>query len=213
MGTYITSKYLDVLQKHIEGGIPLENMNMTPDQKARTEAVLGTYKRMCANPMMDVDRFLANFYGRTPVEIRNDKKALDFVISLFGEGSKEISRFRIRKTAENVIRMGEASGDWKPMIEGAKMLHKVEELDKPEQGDDLDKRTAILPIVITGDVSKIDRNRHTHSQEEIERIRRKYGGVKDRIMEMVETKEGEFVAAGSVQDNDQESIVTDEDRD
>ena len=52
-----------------------------------------------------------------------------------------------------------------------------------------------MPIIITDDVSKKFPGKVSHSSDELERIRRKWGVKKDRWQDMVETETGEYVPA------------------
>ena len=51
-----------------------------------------------------------------------------------------------------------------------------------------------LPIAFTSDARKLFPNKGHSTDEQMEKIRKKWGVKKDRIQEMVERKIGEFVA-------------------
>ena len=60
-----------------------------------------------------------------------------------------------------------------------------------------------LPAIFTTDPSKINSNLRQYSEEEREKLRRKYHVEKDKTMEMVEAKKGLFVESGTeIEDND-----------
>lgn len=196
MGQDVCNRFFELMQKHLDSGIPLKDMQFTDNQLRRAEVCLDVYNRLQQNDMMDVTAYLKNKYGRTFTEIRQDKRVIEFLLSELNAGGKELSRYRIKKTAENVIRQGRAAGDWKAQIEGAKMLHKAEDFDKPEQGEDIAGSIHELPPVFTTDPTKINQNKQRYSESDIERLRRKYHVEKDKTMEMVEAKRGYYVQAG-----------------
>lgn len=198
MGTELSTKFYDLLQKHLETGVPVVDMAFSEDQKKRALICLDVHRRLEENDMMDVDKYLRNKYHRTTTQIRQDKKVINYLLAELNGESKELSRYRIRRVAEKTIRMGEASGDWKPMIEGAKMLHRIEGLDKPETAEDIERSTLKLPdVIFTGDFTKINPDAQHYSEADIERLRKKYHVQKDKTQEMVEAKLGLFVSAGT----------------
>ena len=195
MGSDISNKFFEILQKHLDSGIPLKDMQFNEEQLRRAEICFDVYNRLLQNEMMDVNAYLRNKYNRSVSEIRQDKRVIEYLMSELNAGGKELSRYQIRRTAQNVIRQGRAAGDWKAQIEGAKMLYKAEDLDKPEQGEDIANSIHELPPVFTTDPTKINQNKQQYSEEEIEKLRRKYHVQKDRTMEMVETKRNYYVQA------------------
>lgn len=199
MGSELSAKFYDLLQKHLETGVPVSDMAFSEEQKQRAMICLDVHRRLEENDMMDVDKYLRNKYQRTTTQIRQDKKVINYLLAELNGESKELSRYRIRRVAEKTIRMGEASGDWKPMIEGAKMLHKIEGLDKPETAEDIEQGTLKMPdvIVYTGDFTKVNPDAQHYSEADIERLRKKYHVQKDKTQEMVEAKLNLFIPAGS----------------
>lgn len=206
MGSSLSPKFYDLLQKHLDTGVPVADMAFSEEQKERALICLDVHRRLEENDMMDVDKYLRNKYHRTTTQIRQDKNVINYLLAELNSESKELSRYRIRRVAEKTIRMGEASGDWKPMIEGAKMLHKIEGLDKPETAEDIEQNTYTLPPVFTTDFTKVDPDAQRYSEADIERLRKKYHVQKDKTQEMVEAKLGLFIPAGSTLEEEEEEI-------
>lgn len=206
MGSSLSPKFYDLLQKHLDTGVPVADMAFSEEQKERALICLDVHRRLEENDMMDVDKYLRNKYHRTTTQIRQDKNVINYLLAELNGESKELSRYRIRRVAEKTIRMGEASGDWKPMIEGAKMLHKIEGLDKPETAEDIEQNTYNLPPVFTTDFTKVDPDAQHYSETDIERLRKKYHVQKDKTQEMVEAKLGLFIPAGSTLEEEEEEI-------
>ena len=197
MGTDLKDKFYNILQKHLQSGLPLEVMNFTPMQKRRAQACIAAYKALQENEMMDIDRYLRVEWGRTLTEIRQDKRVIDFIMNEVNGDSRELSRYRIKKVSERVMRMASNSGNMKMMIEGSKMLYKAEGLDRTDEEIDALQGVNELPAVFTSDPSKINSNLRAYSEEEREKLRRKYHVERDKTMEMVEAKKGLYVQAGT----------------
>lgn len=197
MGTDLKDKFYNILQKHLQSGLPLDVMNFTPMQKRRAQACIAAFKALQENEMMDIDRYLRVEWGRTLTEIRQDKRVIDFIVNEVNGDSRELSRYRIKKVSERVMRMASNAGNMKMMIEGSKMLYKAEGLDRTDEEIDAMQGVNELPAVFTSDPSKINSNLRQYSEEEREKLRRKYHVERDKTMEMVEAKKGLFVQAGT----------------
>lgn len=203
MGTDLKDKFYDILRKHIESGLPLDVMRFSPCQKRRAQACMAAYRELKENEMMDLDRYLRMEWGRTFTEIRQDKRVIDFLMKELNSDSRELSRYRIKKQAERVMRMATDAGNMKMMLEGSKMLFKAEGFDRPDEELDATQGVNELPAIFTTDPSKINSNLRQYSEEEREKLRRKYHVEKDKTMEMVEAKKGLFVESGTeIEDND-----------
>lgn len=203
MGTDLKDKFYNVLRKHLQSGLPLDVMSFSPCQKRRAQACIAAFKELQENEMMDIDRYLRVEWGRTLTEIRQDKRVIDFIMNEVNGDSRELSRYRIKKQAERVMRMATDAGNMKMMLEGSKMLFKAEGLDRTDEEMDATQGVNELPAIFTTDPSKINSNLRQYSEEEREKLRRKYHVEKDKTMEMVEAKKGLFVESGTeIEDND-----------
>lgn len=193
MGSDISDKFFNLMQKHLENGVSIKHMGMSPIQKRRAIVCLDAYKKLQDNPFMDVRKYIKNKYGRSDTEIRQDKKVIDFLVGELNQDTKAMSQYRIRSAAEKAMRIGDSTGDWKAMLEGAKMLHKVEGLDKPETTIDIEQCTPGLQTVLVA----APKGKQEYSPEMLDKLRKKYNAEKDKTQEMVEAKLGMFVPAGS----------------
>lgn len=192
MGTELSPTFYDKLQKHLESGVPLKDMAFREDQRIRIEVCLQTFNQLQDNPQMNIGAYLKR-RGRTLTEIRQDRQVIDYLLAELGGDSKELSRYRVKEAAKKAMRMGEAAGDWKPLLKGAEMLTKIEGLDEPETSMDLEAQTYTLgPLLVPAPKNGVE-----VSDAELDRIRRKYHAEKDKTQEMVEAKLGMFVEAGS----------------
>ena len=191
MGT-LSTKFLDVLRKHLELGTSLRHINMSEDQKQRVRVCMELYNLLKQNPYMNKEEWLKNKYNRTYWEIRNDKECLDFIISVLDAGGRNISRHMVKTTYEKAIRMAHDQGDVKNMIAGAKHLSDLEKLTEPEQGEDLENSITKLPIVLTQDARKILPGKSYSNSAQMDRLRKKWGVQKDPHQAMVEQKAEEL---------------------
>ena len=130
----------------------------------------------------------------TPQRSCIDTTAADGVVNMCANNYLGLSDNKaLIEAAKKAMRMGEAAGDWKPLLKGAEMLTKIEGLDEPETSMDLEAQTYTLhPVLVSA-----PKNGSEVSDAELDRIRRKYHAEKDKTQEMVEAKLGMFVEAGS----------------
>lgn len=194
----VSAKFYEVLQTHLDTGIPVEDLNLPERDRTRIVVCLDAYRWLEDHPFGEVTTFLRNKHGRSMSEIRRDKAVINFLIAQLNTDTKEMSRYRALKGIEKSMRMGDAMGDAKIILKASEDLIRLEGLDKPESVlEDLSKSVHSLPPVFTTDVTKINSDLTNISDEQREKLLRKYNVTKDKTQEMVEAKIGFFVPAGS----------------
>lgn len=203
MGSDLTQKFYEVLQKHLELGTSLKHANFSPVQRRRAEVCLDVYRKLEENEMMDRKRYLRQRWGRTETEIRQDLRVINWLLAELRDDTKELSRYRVIKQAERVIKIGQSTGDWKAIEAGAKLLHKAEGLDKPETAIDVEANTHMLAPVFV-DTPK---NGVKYDEAQLDKLRKKYHAEKDKTQELVEAKMGLFVEAGSIVSDTEEPMA------
>ena len=200
----IAPSIYEKIRKHIENGIPLQYMNLTEAQKHRVELCTDAYQRFATDPYMNIDNYLKRKWGRTMDEIRIDKKVINFIAGFYDVGQRNISKMKVIRTSELLMKTGVETGNTKAMKDGADLLMKVERLDQPEtpqMGEDM----AQMPILMTGDLHRKDSKKKSSTSEEMARIRKKYGVKMDEWQEMVEVKTGEYAPADPLSEEEEES--------
>ncbi|WP_297644057.1 hypothetical protein [uncultured Bacteroides sp.] len=200
----IAPSVYEKIRKHIENGIPLQYMNLTEAQKHRVELCTDAYQRFATDPYMNLDNYLKRKWGRTMDEIRIDKKVINFIAGFYDVGQRNISKMKVIRTSELLMKTGVETGNTKAMKDGADLLMKVERLDQPEtpqMGEDM----AQMPILMTGDLHRKDSKKKSSTSEEMARIRKKYGVKMDEWQEMVEVKTGEYAPADPLSEEEEES--------
>lgn len=194
----LSTKFYEVLQTHLETDVPVQDLHLSEDNQKRILICMDVYKQMEDNPQMNITQYLRTRHKRTPSQIAADKDVINYLIAQLSSDTKELSRYRIKRAAEKAMAAGDAMGDMKTLLDGAKMLFKAEGLDKPESMlEDLSKSVHALPPVFTTDVTKINSDLTNITDEQKEKLLRKYNVQKDKTQEMVEAKMGFFVPAGS----------------
>ena len=203
MSVNLPTKFFEVLQTHLDTGVPLHDLNLSERDQKRIMVCLDAYKWIESNPFADYTTFLRNKHGRSLSEIKRDKECINYLIAQLNSDTKEMSRYRALRATEKAMAASDAMGDMKTLLDGAKTLIKLESLDKPESMlEDLSKTIYAPPPVFTTDITKINPDLTPISQEEKEKLMRKYNAAKDATQEMVEAKMGFFVPAGSVMAED-----------
>ena len=200
MAGELSTKFYEVLQTHLDSGVPVEELHLSQEQAERIKICLEVYKYLEErDPFADVSAILRNRYHRTAAQICADKKVVHYIVSQLNSNTKEMSRYRALKGIEKSMRMGDQAGDAKILLEASKSLIKLEGLDKPESiMDDLHQSVHALPPVFTTDVTKINSDLTNFTDEQREKLLKKYHVEKDKTQEMVEAKMGIFVPAGSM---------------
>lgn len=198
MANEVSTKFYEVLQTHLDTGVPVSDLDLCDRDKKRMLVCLDAYKWLDAHPFADVNVFLRNKHGRSIAELKRDVEVVNYIIAQMNSDTKAMSRYRALKGIEKAMAASDAMGDYKNLIEGSKALIRLESLDKPESMlEDLSKSVYAPPPVYTPDVTKINSDLTPISAEQKEKLLRKYNAQKDKTQEMVEAKMGFFVPAGS----------------
>lgn len=207
MATNISQRFYDKLRKHFETGVRWQDMSFSDDQKRRIDVCMDAYKRFATDPFIDLRQYLQNRWSRTYSELRNDLKLIDFISSFYTTGQRNISTMKVRHAADTLMRNGADTGNMKALADGAGLLFKLERLDQPETPEEMGDQLISMPVVITGEVQKKFPNKASHSAEEMERLRRKYGVKKDHWQEMVEVSDSSFEPAADEEEAEEEESI------
>ena len=198
MANEVSTKFYEVLQTHLDTGVPVSDLDLCDRDKKRMLVCLDAYKWLDAHPFSDINVFLRNKHGRSIAELKRDVEVVNYLIAQMNSDTKAMSRYRALKATEKAMAASDAMGDMRTLLDGAKTLIKLESLDKPESMlEDLSKSVHSLPPVFTTDVTKINSDLTNISDEQREKLLRKYNVLKDKTQEMVEAKMGFFVPAGT----------------
>lgn len=191
-------KVLAALDKHLEYGVPLEEMDLTERQKKRLAFCFQVWNLMQSDPNMDLTLLLKTRFNRTPQQVINDRQIISHIVSKLNAGDRVLDEFRVRKNAERIIRMGESAGDWKAIEAGTKIIKEVAHVGQPEAAEDLNRNTAMLQPVLVAQAGDVIEGKKTYTREELNRKREQYGASKDAVMDMIEVKENEFMSVDEV---------------
>lgn len=180
---------------HFESGVPIEDLDLKPAQRARLARVKHVYWQWVRNPFLDAFQMFKQLvrgrYADQPSEWRaaqKDKILFDFVVEHVVPPGRKVSEAKVRVTADRLMQMGAATDNGHDMEAGAKLLMKLDRLDQPEdQNGDMSK-VAFLPSVVVTDIREVDDTKENYDDAEMKRIMAKYGGYVDEKRKMVEDR-------------------------
>ena len=209
MATEASQHTLQQITRHIEQGIPLEELQLGDKQRDRVKLCLELYHRFEDNPYMDIDMWLKR-KGRRTFQTVIDKQIFQHILSLCQRnGSREMSKMIVRRVAMDSIRHGDAVGDNNAKIKGAELLTNIDHLDKEDSAAEAASNTAQLPIFLTAHVETISSDKKTITRKELIALYNRYGGTKDHIQQMLEQRMHEFESR-AVDVGDDEAAVCEE---
>lgn len=209
----VSQKFYDLLRIHLETGQDYRYMAFTKDQKRRLLICKEVYEMLKVNPYLDTNKYLKSKYQRTSSEIYNDMQVVNFITSLCSGGTKEVSRFRVRRNAELAMKMAYDQGDVKNMLAAGDRLERIERLNEAEQGEDWENSIVKMPFVFIVDPRKQYPEKEFRNAKELDRIRAKYGAKKDPIMEMVDRKKEQLLLSTEGEETEFVPIDPDEEED
>lgn len=214
-----SKKYFDLVERWILGGVPIEKMSMSADRRFRAMLVFEAYqvwvqdkqirpsdvlRRIAAreyshilHKAADGDEKAAEYVSamniragvpRTVTEISNDVALLNFLIGRFSAPVENIERMKVIDASDWLMRQGMKTGDSRSVKAGADL--KMTLYDDFKSKDSFADQLPSLDINITGDVSVVKRDRINYTEEEKNRLARKYGLTRQQAVELFQQPDG-----------------------
>lgn len=215
----VSQAFYDKIERWMLGGLDINRMSMSDDQKYRAMVVYEAYHEWLTNKQIVPTRVMRNISARNyPVLLQKarggDERAITMVKAMnIREGVQRtpteisndvaalnwfIGRFDVDTTNIEKAKVLDAS-DWL-ISEGQKMgnitavaaganLKMKMNNDFKEDKNEADKMP-MMEINITGDVSVIKRDRVNYTDEERKRIARKYGLSEKQVINMIQDSNG-----------------------
>lgn len=182
---------------HFENGVPIDDCDMRTEHRnrlARVDHVFWLWKK---NPFIDTlqlfKQLIKGEYAdrhSTHHAAVKDQMLFEFVRDHVSPPSRRDSEMKVRRAAEEAIRIGMDCGDAYALTKGGDLLYKVAGLNQPEEERIDMSKMAFLPPVVTTSVKEVDETKEDVDDQEMKRIMAKYGGFVDEkegdIEKMVE---------------------------
>lgn len=229
----LSPKYCDKVERWLLGGVPLEKMTMRPEQRYRAALVTDVYRHWIENPTVSPRKMIENFARRdyafilrkaaegdadsielveamhiteasvrSSNEISNDVALLNWLTGRLSTSKKNIHRAMFESNIEWMQNYGRATGTWQAVKQANQDLAKINNDFRDDE--DPQEQMPNTQINITGDVSIIKSDRKSLSDEDREKLRKKYGLTAAEEREMREAVEAEYV---EVKDEDDEKDI------
>lgn len=226
-----SQNYCNKVERWILGGVPLERMNFRPEQRFRAHLVTEVYQHWIATPHIDPRKMLQNFSQRdyafllkkagegdaeaqelvealhiTPNstrsanEISNDVYLLNYLVGKLSTSKKHIHRMMYESNIEWMQNFGRKTGTWQAVKQANQDLAKLNNDFKDEENPQ--DQMPSTNINITGDVSIIKKGRQSLSDEERERLRKKYGLTDKEMSQQLEEINGVWQAPETEEEED-----------
>lgn len=183
-----------LIQSHFLNGIPATELTEYKNEQKRLNDLFKLFDMYNENPCMDVASALRWKFHHSPKQITEDMVYFKFIQTNFCRMTRQKAQDIVNWTAEKVIRDAAAVNDRKGMLDGAKVLGKYMQLDKPEPEKD-DKVIRPLEVVYTPYVEILDPDRQTIEDKKLLGIMKEFDAhidvQEERIAEKLEELKGE----------------------
>lgn len=217
----VSERYTAIVEKWLLGGLSLERMNLTPEQRLRTRLCYEAYQVWIQNKQIRPAELLRNIANReypiliakaengdaeameivrrcnivrgksrTITEISNDVAVLDWLVGRFDTPTEAIEKAKVTDASDWLIAEGKKMGLPNAVAKGADMKLRIHDnfQDKTDAKDQMPDPN----INITGDVSIIKSDRVNYTEEEIQKLSRKFGVTVSEFHEMQQQEDGSW---------------------
>ena len=202
---------------HFESGVPIDDLNLRPDQRRRLARVQHVYWQWVRNPWLDTYQLFrqmvkgqfAHAPGET-VAAKSDQRLFEFVRDHVAPPSRAESRAKVYAAADKMIQIGMQNDDVMALDKGSRRLYDVAGLDKPESEQADFSKAVFLPPVVTTSAREIDPTKVDQSDEQARLIMSKYNAYVDDKRKSVDERVEVMMAKRKPSDETVETEYTEE---
>ena len=206
----LSQSYVDKVVRWTHGGVAIERMNMTLEQKFRATLCLEAYRVFMNNTSVPVRTIVKNIAARdykllmdcadmgneasiemaralgvhrhpetgaislrSETNISNDIWLVNQLLARLNTSKKHIHLAMVEANVEWLSEYGRQTGTWQAVKEANQEMFKLHNDFKDD--DDPQEQMPNTNINITGDVGVVKEGRESLSDEEREKLRKKYG--------------------------------------
>ena len=180
-------KFYDVLRIHFEQGTSIRHLNLNEAQREKVRIIEDLYEHYRHNPKMNMNDYIRNKYTINGyAEIYNLTRALNFVVGMFMEGRREMTKFKALHYADRMAAIGDATGDWKPIDKAIGHWTKIERLDQPDPAESFEDQIPKMGYLLTTDATEVSERAVKHTPAQIEAMFKRYGVERDKWQQMLD---------------------------
>lgn len=191
MASQFGRKFYDLLRIHIETGIPSSRLDLKPELRKCIDIVDDLYEHWRHNPSMNTSDYIQNKYDiKDYSRIYKLNKALNFVCSLMSSGLKDMQRYKANAYVDRMLKIGDATGDWKPMDKAIAHLTKINGLDQPDPAENIEDQIPKMGYLLTTKASDVNDRAVDHTPAQIAAMFKHYGVKKDIWQQLLEDGKG-----------------------
>lgn len=175
MASEFGRKFYDLLRIHYEQNAKIEYLAMDERHKQYVRIIDDLYEHWRHNPAMNLIDFIREKYGITQyATIYKLTRAINFMAAMGQSGQRDMMRFKANAYADRMFKIGDATGDWKPIDKAIAHVTKINQLDQPDPAESIEDQIPKMGYMLTtGKDVKEGAQEHTPAQ--IEAMFRHYG--------------------------------------
>lgn len=180
MASEFGRKFYDLLRIHYEQGTKVEYLDMNEEHKQYVRIIDDLFEHYRHNPAMNVLDFIRNKYDVLNYsKLYKLTRALNFVVSMASSGMRDMQRFKANYYADRMAKIGDATGDWKPMDKAVSHFIKINGLDQPDPAESLEDQIPKMGYLLSIDPRDAKPEAQVHTPAQIEAMFKRYGVERD----------------------------------
>lgn len=190
MASEFGRKFYDLLRIHYEQGTKIEYLAMDEKHKQYVRIIDDLYEHWRHNPAMNVIDFIREKYGILQYAvIYKLTRALNFLVAMGQAGQRDMMRFKANAYADRMAKIGDATGDWKPMDKAVSHIIKINGLDQPDPAESIEDQVPKMGYMLTTRATDVKKGAQEHTPAQIEAMFKHYGAKRDTWQSLMDNGE------------------------
>lgn len=189
MASELGRKFYDLLRIHYEQGTKIEVLDLSEQHKAYMRIIDDLFEHWRHNPAMDTIGYIREQYDvREYATIYKLTRALNYVCAMAQVGIRDMMRFKANHYADRMARIGDVTGDWKPMDKAVSHITKINGLDQPDPAESIDEQVPKMGYMLTTRASDVKQEAQDHTPAQIEALFKQYGAKRDNWQQLLDQR-------------------------
>lgn len=105
---------------------------------------------------------------------------------MLSQGQRDMQRYKANFYADRLLKIGDATGDWKPIDKGIGRIIEINALNQPDPPESIEEQIPKMGYLLTLDATQVKKGAQRHTPEQLAAMFKRYGVKQDLWQEALE---------------------------